>query len=448
MEVKTFHRGEVIMITKAAFFMVTTFQRMLIASLTDPTTTYTANPAGTVLTGTSAVAPDFRYEYQGTGLSVNPDGSLNGSVTNFDIVQTSTGLRMSTLLPFILLTKAMFDMANEGTGIINPYNYKAFYTLLMPSLFVALLYEGSVFSDVIEGFSGDDTLEGMGGNDTLIISDGVDLFKGGAGKHDLISGRELDNGIKANLDKGFVKHDGGKTKVRKVEDVDGTDFADEIKGDANNNRLSGFAGNDVISGRGGNDRLSGGKGNDILSGGAGDDTLDGGAGLDTLSGDRGNDVLSGGGGADTIFGGKGNDLLRGNAGQDLLVGNEGNDRLFGGKGADLLFGFAGSDKIFGGGGRDSITGGTGNDVLTGGQGMDKFIFETIADNKSEMDVVKDYTLNEDILRLQGVTAADVTVSNSFGDTIVTYSSGTAGAVQEIVLENVVLTESQINFEFF
>jgi Ca2+-binding RTX toxin-like protein len=63
--------------------------------------------------------------------------------------------------------------------------------------------------------------------------------------------------------------------IWEVENVLGTDWADEIYGNSRRNSLSGFAGDDLILGRGGDDYLNGGAGlGDWMEGGAGDDTCE------------------------------------------------------------------------------------------------------------------------------------------------------------------------------
>lgn len=83
----------------------------------------------------------------------------------------------------------------------------------------------------------------------------------------------------------------------------GTEEADEISGDMQDNLLAGL---------GGSDRLDAGDGNDTLRGGSGSDRLLGGAGNDDLDGGSGNDVIEAGAGADVIRFGRGDE-------QDTLV---------------------------------------------------------------------------------------------------------------------------------
>ena len=68
-----------------------------------------------------------------------------------------------------------------------------------------------------------------------------------------------------------------------IENVAGSNDADIILGDANNNILEGLDGDDILEGGGGEDTLAGGLGNDLLQGGGGNDSIDGGEGVDTVS---------------------------------------------------------------------------------------------------------------------------------------------------------------------
>lgn len=82
----------------------------------------------------------------------------------------------------------------------------------------------------------------------------------------------------------------------------GTNAAETLNGDANNNRILGGDGDDIINGLDGADLLEGEQGNDTLNGGLGDDLLLGGLGNDIYVYDSGNDTISeeNGGGTDEI----------------------------------------------------------------------------------------------------------------------------------------------------
>jgi Ca2+-binding RTX toxin-like protein len=70
----------------------------------------------------------------------------------------------------------------------------------------------------------------------------------------------------------------------------GTDARDVIFGTDGNDVISGLGGNDVIKGQGGNDLICGEDGRDALHGNDGDDVLDGGPDRDNLQGNKGADT--------------------------------------------------------------------------------------------------------------------------------------------------------------
>ncbi len=252
----------------------------------------------------------------------------------------------------------------------------------------------------------------------------------------------------------------------------GTAGDDVLKGGAKADSLSGLGGQDKVLGYGGTDTLIGGNGHDTLLGGGGGDVLQGGAGNDLLRGQAGDDVITTGGGADRVqfgrgaghdtvtdfalgtdklqlagvstgdvtarvetvdgvsgleltlddgstlflqglgqvtakqlglsgkFGGSGGgstpvNTVTGTAGDDWLKGTAGDDRLSGGAGADDLQGLAGNDTLHGG---------RGDDGMIGGAGADLFVFA----KGDGHDWVEDFQLGLDKLRLEGVTAAEVT----------------------------------------
>lgn len=104
---------------------------------------------------------------------------------------------------------------------------------------------------------------------------------------------------------------GSLISLTSIENLQGTAYADGLRGSFGNNVLMGLGGDDSIEGFGGDDSINGGTG------------------------------------ADQIFGGQGNDNLFGAGGRDRLIGGEGDDTLRGGKGADVfVFGYnSGTDTI-------------------------------------------------------------------------------------------------------
>ncbi|MEM1281696.1 MAG: pre-peptidase C-terminal domain-containing protein, partial [Cyanobacteria bacterium P01_H01_bin.152] len=128
-------------------------------------------------------------------------------------------------------------------------------------------------------------------------------------------------------------------------DIIGTEDAETLVGEAQDNNIDGLGGDDTIAG---------GLANDLIVGGPGDDVLRG-----DLNSRKTQDGQPGG--DDIIFGGEGNDRIGGKAGDDILSGDAGDDFIWGDDGDDILMGV------------------TGNDILTGdngsnGSGSDTFVF--------------------------------------------------------------------------
>jgi Ca2+-binding RTX toxin-like protein len=288
---------------------------------------------------------------------------------------------------------------------------------------------GSAFNDILTGNGVDNTLDGGDGHDKLSGGAGNDVLIGGNGDDSLTggSGNDVYNGgggydranffgaatgvtVNLNLQNAAQNTGQGNDTLIGIENVSGTQFADTIIGDNNDNWLWGFASstvpgsnanNDTIDGGGGNDLIWAGRGNQTLIGGSGIDTvmynenfssdvpvtislalqgtaqdtgqgiwtltgfenLGGGAAGDTLTGDGNANILAGGGGSDTLTGGAGNDTLYGDG--EITFDDHGT----GGSGpiitiadASAVFGFAG--------GNDTLEGGLGNDIIDGGAGID------------------------------------------------------------------------------
>ena len=241
------------------------------------------------------------------------------------------------------------------------------------------LIQGNGGQDSLLGGSGNDRLFGNAGNDILIGGTGADQFNGGGGS-DQASYKDATSGVRADLaapgtNTGEAR---GDTYVS-IEQLIGSNHADNLRGNGGANTIAGANGNDMLYGHNGNDVLKGQNSNDILIGGNGADRLDGGTGIDRasyedatnrvtadlqnaarntgiakgdkytsiehLQGSNHNDDLRGNGGNNTIWGRTGNDAIRGQGGNDVLIGDAGNDILIGGAGADTLNGGAGIDTL-------------------------------------------------------------------------------------------------------
>ncbi|MDZ8226030.1 MULTISPECIES: calcium-binding protein [unclassified Nostoc] len=256
--------------------------------------------------------------------------------------------------------------------------------------------------------------------------------------------------------------------VVNIANVIGTNEADSIKGDSQNNQLTGLAGDDLIDGRSGNDVIDGGLGNDTLIGGAGDDTF---------IGSSGNDSINGGDGLDTVDYSKlGQAITLSGVGTIIKTGGFGTDQVFqvetviadptvanntidasqslagvsatvnletqtisannvsglgtltykvinfddfsGTNEADSITGDSQNNLLVGNAGNDTIIGGLGNDVLTGGLGADNFTFNSANEG---VDIIKDYNFVEgDVIQVSklgfGTTnSSDFTYNASTGN---------------------------------
>ena len=104
-------------------------------------------------------------------------------------------------------------------------------------------------------------------------------------------------------------------------------------------------------------------------------------------------------------------------GSQYLRGYGGADIITGGTGDDLLFGEAGNDTLNGGRGRDYLVGGIGKDSMTGGTGSDIFALTEAVSNRSDADVITDFSfLAGDLIDLPN-SVTDIWVDDSGDDAI-------------------------------
>ncbi len=275
---------------------------------------------------------------------------------------------------------------------------------------------GNAGANVLSGGAGDDALSGNAGDDVLIGGDGRDRIEGGDG-FDVASYATAGAGVTVRLDRVGPQNTGGggADKLASIEGVIGSDFADTLVGNAQDNVLSGGGGSDSLNGAGGNDTLIGGAGNDyylvdgasvtvVETADAGIDTVR--AGIDyTLADNVENLFLAGAARAGT-----------GNALDNTLTGAGASNTLLGLAGDDALFGGGGRDTLEGGDGGDLIDGGAGKDTLTGGSGRDVFEFHDgdFAATRALADVITDFSQADgETIRLNAVDA-DVTVAGDQG----------------------------------
>ena len=237
--------------------------------------------------------------------------------------------------------------------------------------------DGGNGADKLQGKQGDDTLNGGSGDDTLLGGNGADTLEGGLGGDTIKGGRGRDTasyqesteGVRVNLATGIGQGgDAEGDRLTHVENLLGSDEADELIGDLRANILDGGGGGDLLDGGAGKDTVTYENSEDEVTvdlstgvGRGGDAEGDRLTHIENLIGSTEEDTLIGDGAANVLVGGDEDDDLQGNAGNDVLDG--GNDK-------DVLDGGAGEDSLLGGNGNDTLIGGADGDRLDGGGGVD------------------------------------------------------------------------------
>ena len=145
-----------------------------------------------------------------------------------------------------------------------------------------------------------------------------------------------------DLDAGTATDGTGDTdSIQTIENLTGSDFADDLTGNSTDNVILGGEGNDI---------LDGGEGNDTLTGGLGIDTA---SFLNSIAGVRvdldegeatgdGDDELNS---IENVIGSNRGDVLDGNGASNFLRGEDGDDTLYGAGGNDTLDGGDGIDTV-------------------------------------------------------------------------------------------------------
>ena len=128
---------------------------------------------------------------------------------------------------------------------------------------IADVLDGTKSSDVIRGWGGDDMLFGHGGNDiiwgdegndTVLGGDGNDKITGGDGADRLDGGNGIDTvrykdstkGVIVSLEDGVGRMgDADGDTLINFENVDGSDYVDQLTGTEGENNIKGHAGNDL-----------------------------------------------------------------------------------------------------------------------------------------------------------------------------------------------------------
>jgi Ca2+-binding RTX toxin-like protein len=268
---------------------------------------------------------------------------------------------------------------------------------------VTLVAVGTSFGNsfTVDTGSGDDVIRIGDVGDGIIIggldSDTVD-YSGIA----ITTGQQGTTGLKidfSNQGPGTqVEYGNAHHTLIGIENIILTKFADEVKGDSQDNKFEGLGGNDTLVGGGGSDTLDGGKDFDTV-----DYSKESGGGIKITLGGGTTTVIDGTGGHDTLISiekiigtakddtllltsttdttridlGEGKDTVDlSNAGSGVTVSLYSNkvgslevlnaENIIGTAGADDITGNEAMNKLVGGGGEDFIKGGEGNDNLYNG----------------------------------------------------------------------------------
>ena len=278
---------------------------------------------------------------------------------------------------------------------------------------------GSAFADNIRGDDASNTLSGGDSDDTLIGREGDDTLIGGAGADTLTGGGDSDTAgysdaataVRADLiNSGVNTGDAAGDTYSSIENLAGSDFDDDLRGDDSANVLIGGAGDDALRGRQGDDIFVGGAGADFMSGGSETDTVDYSGEAERVRVDLVDNTAN-------SFAAAGDELVS----IENLVGTTDNDLLRGNGEVNLLEGGDGNDIFLSRGGNDTLNGGAGDDVLIGGSGVDSFIFRTGDGN----DEIRDFTDNREKLIFvdTGLEFSDLTVTAGATGAEIDYGSG-------------------------
>ncbi len=189
----------------------------------------------------------------------------------------------------------------------------------------------------MNGGPGADTLIGGPGRDAFRNDPGDDLIDGGAGDDEVdYSASTLP--VDIDLQRSGPQNGGslGRDTLTSIEEIEGSDLNDVLRGTAAANTIFGLDGNDLIEGRGGDDFLGGDEGTDTVS-------YEGVGAPVAVDLAVTTPQATGGGGTDRFYtpfenliGGPGTDVLRGTAGPNTIEGRAGVDTVLALEGDDTV----------------------------------------------------------------------------------------------------------------
>ena len=331
------------------------------------------------------------FRVVGTGLTYDVSGLTGGTIAEIDILDNATGSMLLKMTGFAIDAVAMSNAINvfanssdpsQLTAIFSQYSYAA---------------TGGSGNDNILGFAYADLFDGGGGLNTvdyIHFGSGITANLANPGQNtNNAAGDTYTSDITALIGTNFVDTLIGNTSTNVLEGGGGgdtliggggaLDFASYVHAQigvtanlANPNLNTGDAQDDIYSGINGligsnfADTLTGDNNDNYLRGRGGGDTLDGGIGSDTadyfngpaVRADLSNPATNTGDAAGDTYTSIEN--LRGSSFNDTLVGNAGNNRLDGGLGIDRTIYTAATDKISVNMAAGTVSGpGVGNDTL-------------------------------------------------------------------------------------
>jgi Ca2+-binding RTX toxin-like protein len=292
---------------------------------------------------------------------------------------------------------------------------------------------GTQYADTLIGNSQANTLLGGDGNDVIYAEGSGDHLDGGNGT-DWVVFFDSTAGVTVDLAAGIGS--GGYAQgdsILNFENLEGSNFGDNLSGTSGANIIYGFDGNDVINAREGADTVYAGNGNDRVidtdfvnfdyyDGGPGTDTIDYSQvtfanGVVTINLATGQTSVSGGN-TETILN---FENVEGSQGGETIIGDSNANRLDGNGGNDTIIGGAGNDSLNGGAGADTLDGGTGEDTASYAGSHAGVTVNLSTGTGSGGDAQGDTLLN--IEDLQGSSLADVLTGNAGANII----NGVGGA---------------------
>ncbi|WP_195822546.1 DUF4214 domain-containing protein [Roseobacter sp. MH60115] len=288
---------------------------------------------------------------------------------------------------------------------------------------------GTIAGDRLHGRLGADTIDGGDGDDSIVGGDGSDLLTGGQGDDTLVGGNTTDGQINGFFESAYKAESyfggdatgwGSELYERVVGDINGDGRVDIVGfghdgtyvalGQANGTFGNAYKAESYFGGD------ATGWGSELYERVVGDINGDGRVDIVGFGHDgtyvalgQANGTFGNAYKAESYFGGDatgwGSELyervvgdINGDGRVDIVgFGHDGTYAALGHSVGDTMLGGEGNDKLFGSLMDDTLDGGAGDDVLTGGSGADTFVFGV----GSGQDVIEDFSLAEDIIRIDG-----------------------------------------------